>query len=485
MGKEHIPMSKLNFYTLTVQNRSLPRGTEYPAFSLISDNWNDYGAVTTYLLYVHLSKEKEIYIGGVKILHKDRLETELPRSFGTLDDSIFCSLGQSVDYYKKLREISDSISPAVILDALNDIALHPGLRNRFEGESHYTKSLLRFSEAEKALYEGSRIVKGIPIENAFNFGFSCQMEGADLEHFVNFDFNKQGFLPGRTIALVGQNGTGKTQFLARLASALSGLSEGGHFNTPHRPSFSKVLSISYSLFDDFEIPENTKTFSYVYCGLRGKEGLIGEEERIEKMEQARGKVLVKDRALILQKYFKKLASINNANVEFDFFSDNIQEFSKTFSSGQSILFYILTEIVANIEPESLILFDEPEIHLHPEAISQLVNILNDILEKFDSYAIIATHSPIVIQEIPAKYIYIFERENNRPGVRRLGIESFGENITAITENIFQTINVEENYKQVLRTLSQIKNYEQVNELFENRLSFNAKVYLRTLYNETT
>lgn len=59
-------------------------------------------------------------------------------------------------------------------------------------------------------------------------------------------------------------------------------------------------------------------------------------------------------------------------------------------------------------PNSLLLFDEPETHLHPNMIFKLVKSLYKILETEESYAIIATHSPIIIQQVPSKNILIFE-----------------------------------------------------------------------------
>ena len=57
----------------------------------------------------------------------------------------------------------------------------------------------------------------------------------------------------------------------------------------------------------------------------------------------------------------------------------------------------MTELVCNIEKESLILFDEPEIHLHPNAIANVMRMFSKLLEEYDSYAIFATHSPIILQ----------------------------------------------------------------------------------------
>jgi predicted ATP-dependent endonuclease of OLD family len=53
-----------------------------------------------------------------------------------------------------------------------------------------------------------------------------------------------------------------------------------------------------------------------------------------------------------------------------------------------------------------LLFDEPETHLHPSIIFKLINTLNKLLDDYDSYLIIATHSPIVIQQIPSKKVMI-------------------------------------------------------------------------------
>lgn len=67
---------------------------------------------------------------------------------------------------------------------------------------------------------------------------------------------------------------------------------------------------------------------------------------------------------------------------------NIVEFNKTlktFSSGQAIFIYILTEILANIRYDSLIIFDEPETHLHPNAISQLINSIHLLVKNFNPF----------------------------------------------------------------------------------------------------
>lgn len=147
---------------------------------------------------------------------------------------------------------------------------------------------------------------------------------------------------------------------------------------------------------------------------------------------------------------------------------------------------ILAEVLAYITNESLLIIDEPETHLHPNSISLFINVINRILDKFDSYAIISTHSPQVVQEVPSKDIIVVERIENSPSVRGLDIESFGENLNTITERIFHTISHDEYYRVFLKRLSQEKTYDELIEIFEKNslpLSFNAKIYLQSLYKQ--
>ena len=51
-----------------------------------------------------------------------------------------------------------------------------------------------------------------------------------------------------------------------------------------------------------------------------------------------------------------------------------------------------------------LLFDEPELHLHQNATANTMRMFYRLLEEFNSYAIIATHSPLIIQEIPSNIL---------------------------------------------------------------------------------
>lgn len=147
------------------------------------------------------------------------------------------------------------------------------------------------------------------------------------------------------------------------------------------------------------------------------------------------------------------------------------------SSGQSILAHFVTALLAWIQPNSLVLFDEPETHLHPNAVASLFLVLSEILAKFDSYAVVATHSPVVIQEIPAKRVLVFERKQNVTVANPLLLESFGESVAELTKHVFETIEVENVYRRTLKKLARDESAKEIMARFDHGLSLSAQAYL--------
>ncbi len=461
------------------------------SFILYYNNWDDFTFKTTFSLSYRDERGYNEQIGRLKILNRNVRATieALPSSFSELSDD-FCSLGQELQFYENLIRLFPE-TYTQILDALNDTAFFPAIRDEFEHLGGFKSSLLRSSEAEKCLKEGQRIFLNLPVVGSFQFGYNCQLAGASKQHQVGFNFLDVPYLPNRLIALIGKNGTGKTQFLAKMALDLAGKGRKklkDEVFTPHRPLFSKIIAISYSAFDKFSRPPKTKSISYKYCGLKDERGgFISAQKLIENYRDAVFKIKEKNREgnwvkilsltldkEIVEQFYTEIFE----NENYDILSPGSQNL---LSSGQSFLLYVITEVIADIRKDSLLLFDEPEMHLHPDAIAKLIRMIDTMLNMFDSFAIVATHSPIILQEIPSRYVNIFERTGNIPSVRKLPTESFGENIEALSEEVFLTKNVRGSYKEVLRNLSFGNTYEEILKLFENRLSLNAKTYLFGLY----
>ena len=484
----------MNFTFIVNPERKI--NANYSYFGLSYNDWDDFRNKTSFnLKYYKYSELKLTYeiinIGAVKIMHNSNPETIkiIPSTFQFLSDE-FCSLGQDIEYYLKLKEVFGK-ELEFVLGAINDAAFFDGIKDLFDSSNGFRHSLMRQSSAELALYSAKNILLNVPAINEFKFTYSCKLNNAEGEHKMDFNFGDNKNLPNRMIAIIGKNGTGKTQYLANLAMDLSGISRKKlrkNVFFPKRPLFRKVIAISYSIFDKFSRPKSDRSFSYTYCGLKDSNGrLMSNKKKGLKFSESIEKIKQKN----LESQWLYVASIILENGPFkrltnlffgaDLTNFNFEDLNDELSSGQSFLIYVFTEVIANIKTNSLILFDEPEMHLHPNATANLIRMFDYLLTTFESYALIATHSPIIIQEIPSRYVRVFNREGNTPLIYNLKLESFGENIEVLTQEVFQTKDVDDNYKKVLNRLSQLFEYKEIVGFFDNRLGLSAKTYLLSQY----
>lgn len=455
--------------------------TAYPCVVLKKDNWDDFNYKTTFKLEYYDRQNHVKFSDGIKILKKGDLITTIPKSFEQLSAD-YCSLGQTVKFYKNLLLLGVDIYGS-ILTALNDVVYNHEIAEKFENLDGFTTSLLRFSEAEKAFKEAGNLFAVSKKKKNFTFQFRCTVSGAQSEHIIDFDFSPDKTQLHRITAIIGKNGTGKTQVLANFANSMSGLKLGASDFSPERPNFSKAIAISYSVFDEFDRPsETSNTFSYKYCGIRVMDNLLSSQQIRSNLESEFSLVVEQRREARWSRILGTLLNRDNLDRSIIWDSNNKLQasFYNQLSSGQRILVLVMTEVIAHISPESIILFDEPEIHLHPDALSALARSFHLLLDEFDSYAIIATHSPILLQEIPSKYVRVFDRQGDYPIVSPLGIESFGENLTTITDDVFETTAARNNFREHLAMLAESHSYEEILAFFDGKLGLNARTYLKSL-----
>lgn len=465
------------------------KSTTYPYFRLDFVNWDDFGNRTKMNLSYCNSDGKWLNIGSLKILCRNQTNTSevISSNFNLLSND-YCSLGQSSSYYQTLKDIFGEQFQSILM-ALRDVAFFPKILHEFENDKIFEASLIRSNEVEKLMRTIRFTMENIDLNQRFKFNYSYTPPYATNEINLNFDFEYENEIQHRVYALIGKNGTGKTRILSSLVNKLSENKPSNIY--PKKPLFAKVFSVSYSFFDKFDIPTGDASYNYVYCGLKNADGtLMTEDDLIIRFDESAE--IIKRRNLMRQ-WRSTLRNFIPSELLYPIFGPSIEyieeeahKLLRKLSSGQSILVFIITEIIAQIRYNSLILYDEPENHLHPNAITQLMNTIYNLVNEFESFCIIATHSPLVIQEISSRNIYIIERDEEIAKIRKLQKEAFGENLTIITEEIFGNKETTKYHYSVLENLvSKNKTYEEIIDILKTQelpVTLSNRLYIKEMIN---
>jgi len=102
-----------------------------------------------------------------------------------------------------------------------------------------------------------------------------------------------------------------------------------------------------------------------------------------------------------------------------------------------------------IEQGSLLLLDEPETHLHPNFISNLMEILDNLLQSTGSIAIIATHSAYVVRETPRNCVNVLTLENRQIRIDQPRMQTFGATIDSISQFVFGDTSMSHSFQKTL------------------------------------
>lgn len=477
---------------------SIPKNIGNNVFLIASHGWDDYTYKTSFVLYYKNESGEIIEIGGLKLMKKGVKNTSevLEDSFYSLSDD-FCSLGQDVSYYAKMNQLFKSKS-YMYLRALRDAAVFSKIYEEFENDEVFRTSLFRDNIAEKALREGRFIINGREMEEAYAFSYLYKPNYVDKEVapvLVSFNFKSQCKPFDRVYGFIGENGVGKTTLLKKIIESLTDESKRDGFDGL-KPIFSKIMAISYSPFDSFPMRQENSTIDYLYCGLlESDNAILSKESQNRKLKENIDKINTRSSIIdplgdiwvdIMREIFPD-SVIESFYFDHPFAyklnTDNICNKCMEMSSGETIFIYAVSDIIANIRQDTLLLFDEPEQHLHPHGIMRLIRAIYTILEKFESYAIIATHSPLVIRELLSKNVYVFNREEDYLHVAKIGIESFGEDIAILNDIVFKNRSEDKQYEKYIEEL--VEEYGDYNKVVaalqneHNELGLNTRLLIQS------
>jgi ABC-type cobalamin/Fe3+-siderophores transport system ATPase subunit len=488
-----------------------PPTKNFPVVILAPDSWDDYGLKTMFRVTYWVAAAESTELGSVKILNRGQKHgrTQIPDRFTELRED-YCSLGQNLEYYETIRKLPKKEYEA-LLTGLRDVVFSRLIRAGFEDEQGFKDSLLRSTAATSALEIAPSffsVQAAPPSERGPMLHFKTSVGGTSF--LTSFDFDGDKRLPGRVNTIIGYNGTGKTQLLANLAmvactSATSKSADKVHgrygelIDSPH--SFGAVIAVSYSAFDTFDVPgENVaqrkrvaqegELLGYVYCGLRDLESAqTSKRPRLKSFsdlsddfaraldaiaERKRQALFVEALAPIaLEASLQRLGILS----QVDKTTKEWQDLFGSLSSGHKIVLSVVAHLAAYLQKRSLVLIDEPEAHLHPPLLAALLKSLRRALEAQDSYAVVATHSPVALQETPARFVRILRRFGESTSAVKPTSETFGENIGILTRDVFDLNSSETDFHDVLERLATDLTVEEIETLFGHRLGFQARSYV--------
>ncbi len=332
-----------------------------------------------------------------------------------------------------------------------------------------------------------------------DFSFTFHTSLGDNEIAATFNYCQIKGIPGRINAVIGYNGTGKTKLLTNLSKVAR---MDYHRNLPDWATtygrispadlqFSKVIVISFSAFDDFEIPSSLNSqenVDYIYYGLRRANDQHSESNLKEPKEIAEEitaavlkiKMLVRQESLerALQPLREEPSFIRGCYTLDVLAKDELwyEEFN-SLSSSHKISINIIVQLVADLKQKSLILINKPELHLHPTLLAALMKGITNTLESHQSYAVVVTHSPVVVQEIASQYVHVLRRHGSQNSFETPEIETFGENIGLLTRHVFNSDISQSEYVKVLHELANIYSMEELENLFMRGLSSQARALI--------
>lgn len=493
---------------------------------LVSDGWNDYSFVTSFHMFVHDDRGELHQIGDVRIGFKGQ-STDTPtyakisENFSSLSEEFF-SLGVDVNFYKKMEFLPENIRKT-ILSAMRDIAFSPKIIEEIIDEKVFSVSLLRFTSLSSIKGKFARVLEGKPELTDYDFRFVRPNSDDFGEIELDFHVAVESTPSTNIHALIGRNGIGKTTLLNGMINAITDKQSASTFMDESiwlkkisNDYFSSLVSVSFSAFDPFtppkEQPDPAKGTCYFYIGLKhpdnnGRHRTIPElrkdcikalincffsEEKtrrwldaIEKLGadenfSAMGLVRLKIIYEKLNNCLKKEEQPDTYEFE-ESYGEQVDLILANMSSGHAIVLLTITRLVATVEEKTLVLLDEPESHLHPPLLSAFIRTLSDLLYEQNGVAIIATHSPVVLQEIPKSCVWKIYRTGASITSSRPSIETFGENTGILTSEVFNLEVKHSGFHELLsRSVKSGKTYETIIADYKNQLGFEGKAILKTL-----
>ncbi|MEU4300095.1 MULTISPECIES: AAA family ATPase [Kitasatospora] len=471
---------------------------------LVREDGDDVGFRTLFTLFLLVAGAR-VEVGTVKIGQVPSSRepvTTLPGRFTMLNERFF-SVGQDDSYYERLRRLSGEDRETVLV-ALRDMAFDEAIAEAAMAHEVTRSSLLRGIRLATVEGQWRRIARGGVRRASFNIAFEPPARpGADPVH-LRFRVEAGSQPPSNVHALTGRNGVGKSFLLSHLARAVAApepdpaLGRVIEYGRQGR-SFANLVTVSFSAFDEFPLVEGDELFPATYVGLRVR---TAGSPRFKTPHALRRDFRESIEACLTRERAPRwIAALRTLDYPGSGFLDEgwVEDFQVTasarsrghkarslfrgLSSGHKIVLLTMTRLIEHVDERTLVIIDEPEAHLHPPLLAAFMRALSDLLADRNGLAVVATHSPVVLQEIPAHCVWKLRRYGRHLGADRPRIETYGENVGVLTHEVFGLEVTGAGFLRELRRLvEEGLDYDDVLEHFGDRLGSEARLVLSALLN---
>jgi predicted ATPase len=512
-------------FTLLDPGQTLPQEGNLHVY-LVRDNWDDWFKFRTmFTLFVFDQVGVRHRVGSIKIgeagLQGAGTATpgfrapQLPTTFLGLDPSRHFSLGQDEDFYSTLHTLPADLCEA-ILTGLCDCAFNLAIFDGYLKEPVMQESLLRSVREENVRNRLHRLAHGNAALTRFQFQYTLPSPPVDegqlaptLPPTLTFCVVPNSYPPTNVHVLVGRNGAGKTRCIQTLINAvLDRQSESSPPGLLKRLganqdewAFAGLVSVSFSAFDEFEAPPQAADLKLRagFVGLRNTELVDGQTRDALKTKDDLGRDFVKSFAICREEprrsrwvravqtlatdpLFAEVDIERFLLVEGEGWKGSVEHAFKKLSSGHSIVLLTTTRLVELVDESTLVVLDEPEGHLHPPLLAAFVRAVSDLLVSRNGVALISTHSPVVLQEVPMSCVWMLTRSRTVAKVERPPTETFGESAGVLTRAVFGLEVEKSGFHQMVASVANESGraFEEVTDRFGGALGSEARVLARSI-----
>lgn len=360
---------------------------------------------------------------------------------------------------------------------------------------------------------GEELKSDVAISNSLELKFL--LDGFEEPHQLSLKYNHQSIIPKRIFVLIGKNGVGKSESLKAFCRGALQYKDKGLSLVDHdgkRPLINRIIAIATpgETSNTFP-PERRATQKLYYRRLnltrKGTHNIgdclvqlarstdeIGENTRTNLFLDSLYQAGLDPRNIFVQLKTERTINLwsflqgggeQDSLMRWASIEHNLDPKLKRgdglypLSSGQLTFFKFALLSCLFIENGTFVLMDEPETHMHPNMIVDFIGLLDFLLEKTGSQALIATHSAYFVREVSNEQVAVLSISDNRLVTDKPRLPTFGATVDSISQFIFQE-DTEIRLSEKLYDKVKGKSFSDLEEQLGNEISLSALMRLKRI-----